>query len=450
MFESCTVLTAQPCCFCVNQVPLVSSMSEPLADDAVSARQVRSFSGSERWSASGSSWDRALGNLVYLLCCSAPAVYRRDFESHRHSVPVERLHALVDALIPICATVMFAKYFTDVGEVQVEQEYEICFAAQEKRRGNTGDDACDVCNAPEFWLFAGTAIVAMVAGTLGVFAFWQKAPAAAREVALFAILVLLIGSGFGYYCHAYNKSQEASFCYVMMIFSLFWGLRAAYRYFVRHSIAERWWQDLHLSHHDGGNNNLQQRQGHEHGQQHIQLQEQVQELHGQQHDEVDAVERQHEKSNYAASIRTTSAGFIFVCACIGALSGIDLSMDGGIFRHTDATCDDEKDGCQWMDIFKVWLTTRSAAQFSVAQQLSSSRIQPRACCAYICAHVHTGDTYRPCLWASLLVCMLELCMRACACVQIMWIGRFDKNDKCELYGHEYTRSPPHQLRPDAD
>ena len=345
------------------QVRLASSILEPLVDDAVSARRARSFRGSESWSANDGSWDRTLGNLAYLLCCSVPAVYRREFQNHRHSVPVERLHALVDALVPICATVMFAKYFTEVGEVQQEQEHEVC-RAQEKRRG---DNPCDVCSAPEFWLFAGTAAVAMLAGTVGVFVLWQKAPIAARELVLLATMIFLTGSGFGWYCHAYNKSQEASFCFVMMILSLLCGFRAAYRYFVRGSIAERWWQDSHSSPYDRENNSAQQqRQGHAQEQHDSQLPGQVQGRQEHEHDDVDAAERQHAESHYAASIRTTSAGIIFVCTCIGVLSGIDLFIDEGIFRYTNATCS-EKDGCQWMDIFNVCLAIRSAAQFSVAQ-----------------------------------------------------------------------------------
>lgn len=361
---------------------MASSISGSLADDAVSARRARSFSGSESWGASDGSLDRTLGNLAYVLCCSVPAIFRQEFQSHRHSVPVERLHLLVDALIPICATVMFAKYFTEVGEAQQEQEYELCHAAQEEHR--RGDDACDVCSTPELWLFAGSAVAAMVAGAVAVFGLWQKAPVAAREVVLLAAMVFAIGSGFGWYCHAYNKSQEASFCFVMMILSLLCGFRAAYRYFARDSIAKRRWQDSHSSPHDGENTSAQ-----------------VQERQGQQHDE---------ESNYAASIRTTSAGILVVCTCIGVCSAIDLFMDDGIFRYTSAACDNEKDGCQWMDIFKVWLTTRSAAQASVAQHLG----------AHASSLTQVAHAY---------MCVLEVCVRMC--VQIMWVGRFDKFDKRE-------------------
>ena len=383
-------------------VPLASSISEPLADDAASARRARSFSGSDRWSGSDGSWDRRLGNLAYLLCCSVPAVYRLEFTSHRHSVPVERLHMLVDALIPICATVMFAKYFTEVGEAQEEQEYELCNAAQDTRRG---DDPCNKCGTSEFWLFTGTAIAAFVAGIVGVCALWQKAPVAAREVLLLATMVFLISGGFGLSCHINQKTQEASFCFVMLILSLLWGFRAVYRYFVRDSIAKHRQQDSQASSHDNEGNSAQQAHGQEQGQQHGHPQVQ------QDEGEVAAVEHQHdeESRSNADSIGTTSACIMLVCICIGGLSAVDLSLVDGIFKYTDASCETEEDGCQWMDIFKVWLTAppRPAPSSSSVSHASGcvTRVLYLCVCARARTLIHPAGTYIPvvCLRALLLM-----------------------------------------------
>ena len=380
-------------------VPLASSISEPLADDAASARRARSFSGSDRWSGSDGSWDRRLGNLAYLLCCSVPAVYRLEFTSHRHSVPVERLHMLVDALIPICATVMFAKYFTEVGEAQEEQEYELCKAAQDTRRG---DDPCNKCGTSEFWLFTGTAIAAFVAGIVGVCALWQKAPVAAREVLLLATMVFLISGGFGLSCHINQKTQEASFCFVMLILSLLWGFRAVYRYFVRDSIAKHRQQDSQASSHDNEGNSAQQAHGQEQGQQHGHPQVQ------QDEGEVAAVEHQHdeESRSNADSIGTTSACIMLVCICIGGLSAVDLSLVDGIFKYTDASCETEEDGCQWMDIFKVWLTAPPRPALAAAQYLTHPAAS-RVFCTSVCARVHARlyillvHTYR---WFACALC----------------------------------------------
>jgi len=95
-----------------------TTLSAETADDAIAAAQARTLSGGS-WGtvASGSDdlddLERCGGRLAYFLCCSTPAVYRTD-----NSLPVERLNALIDALLPIVGTVMFVKYFTNVGEAE--------------------------------------------------------------------------------------------------------------------------------------------------------------------------------------------------------------------------------------------------------------------------------------------------------------------------------------------
>ena len=53
----------------------------------------------------------------------ASVALRTDRE---HSFPVERLHGFVDALIPIVATVLFAKNFSEIGEAEAELMEEKC------------------------------------------------------------------------------------------------------------------------------------------------------------------------------------------------------------------------------------------------------------------------------------------------------------------------------------
>eukprot|EP01051_Picozoa_sp_SAG22_P005173 SAG22_NODE_300_length_12752_cov_3.102426_5_plen_303_part_00 len=68
---------------------------------------------------------------------AAAVVQHARRADQEHTMPVERLHAYIDALFPIIATVLFAKNFSEIPEQEAEQIKESCERAMENNIGAT-------------------------------------------------------------------------------------------------------------------------------------------------------------------------------------------------------------------------------------------------------------------------------------------------------------------------
>ena len=124
---------------------------------------------------------------------------RADQES---SQPVERLHAFVDALFPIIATVLFAKNFSEIPEEEARRIKESCELAMENDAYGMDVDGDD-CGWPEvgkmMWIGLHNGRIYRLVSTCAVFALvyydWLASVRIFRQVehvSKFAVLLQMI------------------------------------------------------------------------------------------------------------------------------------------------------------------------------------------------------------------------------------------------------------------
>ena len=304
----------------------LSEQDEALAFDAIAARSERNLTG-DVWDSGGGA--RRCGGHCAYYCCSAPAVYREEF---RDSLPVERLHALIDALVPISATVMFVKYFTQVGEAQEEQEHHRCEAEAAPDADHSlsaHDDPCrGHCPEAELVLYAATAAVAAVVAILGGLCLWKaNAPSAARELLLLSLPTLFVGLAFYASCKSGHGGHpmEPSFCLVIVVGSALCIGRAALRLLTNDERAE------------GGH-----REGEEGG-------------------------------GEGVSVAVSSVAKIVLCVIAGSAALADLVLYDGLLLDSDCIATREEDVCTWREIFTIMWVGRYA-KFNKLRRLACTSL----------------------------------------------------------------------------
>ena len=276
---------------------LAHTLSEEMADDAIAGRH----SGGGR-------------RVAYAMCCATPSVYRTD-----NSLPVERLNALIDALLPIVGTVMFVKYFTNVGEVEEEIASERC--TEEHASPCTSEMKACPDSAAALYITTTALACAGTAVSLLVLAC-RRAPdrtaageeaARTQELMRALLLTALICGGFTVSCLSAGQQSphEPVFCGIVLAWSALCAARVSY---IRRGPAYACWRRVTAAH---GEDEQQARKPH----------------------------------------------FSLLCVCIVvfAVAAIDLvayagAMIGGDEAARMSECAEDHDPCSWLFIFELmWI-----------------------------------------------------------------------------------------------